>query len=315
MISELDRFRGALLGLAAGDAVGTTVEFKRPGTFEPVTDMAGGGPFSLPAGAWTDDTSMALCLAESMIERQGFDAVDQLERYVRWYREGYLSSTGRFFDIGNATRAALERFEQTREPFPGDANPGAGGNAPIRRIAPIPMAYAAHPREAVQRAAESARTTHGAREALDATRYLAGLIVGALHGAEKSQLLQDRPVEPYPGAWSASPLADPIAEVASGSFLHNEPPRITGETYVVRTLEAALWALAHTTDFENGVLRGVNLGDDADTTAAVYGQLAGALYGVDAIPDRWRQRLVMADDIERLADRLHELSHTIGPDA
>ena len=97
---DLDRFRVALLGLAVGDAVGTTVEFKPPGTFAKVTDMVGGGPFGLPVGAWTDDTSMALCLAESLVERAGFDPVDQLRRYVRWYSEGHLSSMGRCFDIG-----------------------------------------------------------------------------------------------------------------------------------------------------------------------------------------------------------------------
>lgn len=129
---DRDRFRGALLGLAVGDAIGTTVEFKPPGTFAEVTDMVGGGPFGLSAGAWTDDTSMALCLAESLVERAGFDPVDQLQRYVRWYREGHLSSTGTRFDIGNATRKALHRFEKTGEAFPGDAD----GNGPVMKLAP-----------------------------------------------------------------------------------------------------------------------------------------------------------------------------------
>jgi ADP-ribosylglycohydrolase len=118
MTPTLDRgrFRGALLGLAVGDAIGTTVEFKPPGTFVEVTDMVGGGPFGLPVGAWTDDTSMALCLAESLVERGGFDPVDQLQRYVRWYREGHLSSTGTCFDIGNATRKALHRSRRQVSP-------------------------------------------------------------------------------------------------------------------------------------------------------------------------------------------------------
>ena len=104
--------------------------------------MVGGGPFALPAGAWTDDTSMALCLAETLVERAAFDPVDQLERYVRWYRDGHWSSTGRCFDIGNATRAALERFERTGEPYPGDAAPNAAGNGPLMRLAPVALAYA-----------------------------------------------------------------------------------------------------------------------------------------------------------------------------
>src|SRR5271170_7553891 len=94
---DVDKFHGALLGLAVGDAIGTTVEFKQPGAFPPVTDMVGGGPFGLPVGAWTDDTSMALCLAESLLAVKGFDPVDQLTRYLRWYREGHLSTTGSCF--------------------------------------------------------------------------------------------------------------------------------------------------------------------------------------------------------------------------
>src|SRR4051812_32755409 len=182
-MTRRDRFRGALVGLAVGDAVGTTVEFKPPGTFEPVRDMVGGGPFGLPAGGWTDDTSMALCLAESLVERRTFDPVDQLERYVRWYREGHWSSTGSCFDIGNATRAALHRFEQTHEPFPGDAARDAAGNGPLMKLAPVVLAYASRPGDAIRFAAESARTTHGAPEAVDASRAFAALLVAALEGA------------------------------------------------------------------------------------------------------------------------------------
>ena len=137
-----ERFRGCLLGLAVGDAVGTTVEFSPPGSFPPVSDLVGGGPFGLPIGAWTDDTSMALCLAESLLESDGFDPVDQLERYVRWWKDGYLSSTGECFDIGRATRLALQRFRKTGEPYPGDADATAAGNGPLMKLAPIPMAYA-----------------------------------------------------------------------------------------------------------------------------------------------------------------------------
>ncbi|HMQ28119.1 MAG TPA: ADP-ribosylglycohydrolase family protein, partial [Acidimicrobiales bacterium] len=110
-----DRAVGALLGLACGDAVGTTLEFRAPGTFEPITDLVGGGPFSLRPGEWTDDTSMALCLAESLVDRGGMDLADQLRRYDRWHREGYLSSNGRCFDIGITTRGALDRFRRTGE--------------------------------------------------------------------------------------------------------------------------------------------------------------------------------------------------------
>jgi hypothetical protein len=110
-----DKSRGCLLGLAVGDAIGTTVEFRPRGSFEPLTDMVGGGPFQLRAGQWTDDTSMALCLAASLVHCRGFDARDQMTRYLRWLDDGYMSSTGRCFDVGIATRAALERFRRASE--------------------------------------------------------------------------------------------------------------------------------------------------------------------------------------------------------
>ena len=137
--------------------------------------MVGGGPFSLPAGAWTDDTSMALCLAESLVERADVRPRRSARRYVRWYRDGHWSSTGSCFDIGNATRAALERFERTGEPFPGDAAPDAAGNGPLMKLAPVVLAYASRPADALRFAGESARTTHGAPEAVDASRAFAAL--------------------------------------------------------------------------------------------------------------------------------------------
>jgi len=113
MIEPVHRYRGSLLGLAVGDALGTTLEFRPPGSFEPLTDLVGGGPFNLKPGQWTDDTAMALCLAASLVERRGFYPVDQIERYRRWCREMYMSSTGYCFDSGSTVRAALERFERT----------------------------------------------------------------------------------------------------------------------------------------------------------------------------------------------------------
>jgi ADP-ribosyl-[dinitrogen reductase] hydrolase len=307
------RCRGALLGLAAGDAVGTTVEFQAPGTFERVTDMVGGGPFRLPVGAWTDDTSMALCLAESLVERHGFDPVDQLQRYVQWYRHGHWSSTGRCFDIGNATRAALHRFEQTGEPYPGDADLTAAGNGPLMRLAPIALAWPVSTEAAACYAGLSARTTHGAPEAIDACRYWALLLVCALRGATRNELLGADAALVFPGSWHDNPLHPKVAAVAAGSFRKKEPPAIRGGGYVVDALEAALWAVHSTDSFESAVLAAVNLGDDADTTAAIAGQLAGAIYGVDAIPKHWRDQIVMREEILALADALRAGAASFDP--
>jgi ADP-ribosylglycohydrolase len=301
-----ERFRGALIGLAAGDAVGAAVEFQPPGTFPPVTGMIGGGPWDLRPGEWTDDTSMALCLAESLVERQGFDPRDQMERYLRWYREGYLSSTGVCFDIGVTVRGALERFESTADPWSGSTDPDTAGNGSLMRLAPVPLCFAADPVEAIARSGDSSRTTHGARAAVDACRYFAALLVGAVAGAGKRELLGGIYV-PVPGCWEANPLCPEIEEVARGSFRATGPPQIVGSGYVVKSLEAALWAFWRTDTFEDGCLRAANLGNDADTTAAIYGQLAGAFYGVEAIPSEWRLWLARRALIERLADSLYDL--------
>jgi ADP-ribosyl-[dinitrogen reductase] hydrolase len=270
------------------------------------------GPFRLTPGQWTDDTSMALCLAESLITCRGFDPVDQLRRYCRWHREGYLSSTGICFDIGGTTRAALERFEQTHAPFCGSTDPRTSGNGSIMRLAPVPLFYAQRPREAIERAGESSRTTHGAREAIDGCRYLAALLVGALRGASKVDLVSDH-FSPVPGLWEKAPLSPKIAAIASGSFKCKAPPAIRGTGYVVECLEAALWAFHRSNSFREGELFAVNLGDDADTTGAVYGQLAAAYYGADAIPAEWREKVVQRELIEQLADGLFELAGFGGP--
>ena len=303
MIDIESRTLGALVGLAAGDALGTTLEFRRPGSFAPLTDMIGGGPFGLKPGQWTDDTSMALCLAESLLECGGFDPVDQLQRYVRWYREGHHSSTGRCFDIGNTVRDALMRFERTGEPWCGSTAPNTAGNGSLMRLAPVPLFFSRDPDEAIARAADSSKTTHGAAEAVDACRYYCGLMIGALQGVTKEDLLQPM-FTPVAGLWDREPLSPKIANVARGSFLRNGPPDIRGTGYVVESMEAALWAFARSTSFRQGALLAVNLGDDADTTGAIYGQLAGAFYGVEAIPDEWRSKLTARETLETFASRL-----------
>lgn len=302
-MKQASKFRGAMLGLAVGDAVGTTLEFQSPGSFEKIYEMVGGGPFHLAAGEWTDDTSMALCLAESLVEKRGFDPIDQLERYTRWAGHGHLSSNGRVFDIGTTVRAALAKFGETYEPYCGSVDPLSAGNGSLMRLAPVPLFYVQRPLEAIARSAESSRTTHGAQTAIDACRYFGGLIVGAVLGVSKGELLSDRysPVKDY---WREHYLAPEINEIAAGSFKRLEPPEIKGSGYVVKSLEAALWAFYSTDSFRDGCLLAVNLGDDADTTGAIYGQLAGAFYGDDEIPEDWRRKLARVELIKSFADDL-----------
>lgn len=303
MSTPLQRSIGCLVGLATGDALGTTLEFSRPGSFTPLTDMIGGGPFSLKSGQWTDDTSMALCLAVSLLEN-GFDPVDQCERYVRWWRDGYYSSTGECFDIGNTVQSALRRFMREGNSFSGNTSPDTAGNGSIMRLAPVPIYYAHNADQAIHMAGESSRTTHQAPAAIDACRYMAGILVGLIQGESKETVLSSyyRPN----GRWQAGELDPAIHQIAAGSFKEKHPPEIIGSGYVVRCLEAALWAFYHTNEFETGALKAVNLGNDADTTGAVYGQMAGACYGIEGIPTHWRKTLHQYGLIRDLAEELFE---------
>jgi len=306
-MNPIDRYTGALLGLAAGDALGTTVEFKPRASFTPVTTIVGGGPFGLAPGQWTDDTSMAMCLAESLVEQGDFDPADQMRRYVRWRRQGYWSSTGACFDIGATVSDALRRFERTGKPLAGSTDQYSAGNGSLMRLAPVLLRYAQDPVEAVRLAAESSKTTHGVAEAVDACRYYGALILGALSGEEKGSLLA--PYYAPPGvSWVTKPLSPAILRVVGGSFAEKREQDIRGSGYVVQTLEAALWAFHNADNFRDGALLAVNLGEDADTTGAIYGQLAGAYYGVEGIPAEWRAILTRAEDITRLATWLFELA-------
>ena len=298
---KTDRFRGCLLGLAVGDAVGTTVEFQSRGSFPPVTDMVGGGPFHLEPGQWTDDTALALCLAESLITKQGFDPIDQMERYVRWYREGHLSSTGSCFDIGTTTSSALRRFEQSRQPFCGSKDTHAAGNGSIMRLAPVPVFFYPDAKEAIRFAGLSSLTTHGATECVDACRLFALMLVKALAEEDKESILLGR------GRLLRGCLTERIEAIACGAYVNRTEDQIRGSGYVVESLEAALWCFLKIDTFRNAILKAVNLGDDADTTAAVCGQIAGAFYGESGIPAEWLDKLCMREKITGFADKLQEL--------
>jgi len=304
-LPDFDRYLGSMFGLAVGDALGATLEFKPPGTFDPINDIVGGGPFRLKPGEWTDDTSMAMCLAESLLARQGFDEIDQMDRYRQWYRAGYWSCRDQCFDIGNVVRGAIERYEETHNGYCGPFGERTAGNGSLMRLAPIPLYYANTPREAILRARDSSRTTHGVAPCLDACRYYASLILGALHGVGKETLLSPG-YRHAPGTWNDDPLCDSIAEIAGGSFKLKEPPEIRGTGYVAESMEAALWAFHRTDNFRDGALLAVNLGNDADTTGAIYGQLAGAFYRSVEIPDEWTSRIAWKKQIRRLTTHLYK---------
>ncbi|TVV43296.1 ADP-ribosylglycohydrolase family protein [Thalassolituus sp. C2-1] len=285
---------GSLVGLAIGDAVGTTVEFETRGNFEPVTDMMGGGPFRLNAGEWTDDTSMALCLAHSLVFRNGFDAVDQMNRYCNWYQYGYMSSTGECFDIGFTVSTALRSYLENGNPFSGAVDEYSSGNGSLMRLAPIPMFFS-DLEECIKFAGESSRTTHGSAECIDSCKLFASLLYHAYASTEKTEIFTRN---------TYKPATDKVSGISEARFLDNSYSQLTGSGYVIESLESALWCFMNSNSFEECVLMAANIGNDADTTAAIAGQIAGAFYGLENIPSHWVDKLAMKDEILEIASKL-----------
>lgn len=290
----LDRARGALLGLAVGDALGTTLEFARRGTKPLLTDMVGGGPFRLKPGEWTDDTAMALALADSLLADATLDPHDLMRRFVAWHRDGAYSCTGRCFDIGVTTRQALARFERDGDPLAGATDPMTAGNGSLMRLAPVAIRHwrDAETRRAV--AAVQSRTTHAAPEAVSACIVFADLLAAAIAGASKEEVLLSQ----------RQTTLRTVQRIVAGSWKGKPREEIKASGFVLHSLEAALWCVARTSDFAAAVLLAANLADDADTTAAITGQLAGSLYGASGIPLAWLERLAWRARLDNTATRL-----------
>ena len=274
-----ERFLGTMFGLAVGDAVAAATQFRRPGTFTPIGDMLGGGPFDLPRGAYSDDTAMALCLAESLLERDGFDARDQVQRYSRWQQDGYLTSTGQCVGITASTARSLALAKWRRGMvFPGSHDPEQLDPEPLSRIAAIALFYFASLESTQQQAVDSSRITCQAPVVLDACRRLSRALNAALAGQPKEKILAE---------------GGPINEAT-----------VQANNTAAAALNAAVWAFSSTDNFRDAVLRAANVGGNSDVVATVVGQLAGAHYGASAIPASWRNGLMQKDLIEGIADRM-----------
>lgn len=300
MAGALDRAKGALVGLALGDALGTTLEFAGRDTRPPVTDLVGGGPFGLDPGEWTDDTSMALCLAESLLERGRLDVHDLMNRFVRWYKEGHNSVTGTCFDIGVTTERALRAFSETGEPMSGSTDPRSAGNGSLMRLSPVAIRWRRDRARATAAARLQSRTAHGAAQAVEACAFYVELLIEAIAGAPKETVLRAR-------EWSGDAQ---IAGVAAGTWRTKARDAISSSGYVLHTLEAALWCVGRSESTEEALILAANLADDADTVAAVTGQLAGALWGMSDAPAGWLEKLAWRGRLEALATGLFEAANS-----
>lgn len=305
MAEEIDstalenRILGALIGLAVGDALGAPVEFKDRGSFTLISEMMAGGYFRLPAGAWTDDTAMALCLTDSLLHKADLDPEDLLDRFLRWVDNSENTSTGRCIGIGQNTFVTLGNYRRTRNTLAPPVKGRSDGNGSLMRVAPVACRHWSNRTEARRIARAQSYTTHASELAAAACEAMTSLQCDLMSGRSLNEALISIADRSWP---------DAIAEVLHGSWKVKSTETIRSSGYVVETLEAALWAVETTSTFEDALVRAVNLGHDADTVGAVTGQLAGALYGVDAIPMRWRGRLLKLDYIEQKARELMRAS-------
>ena len=289
-----DRAIGAFLGLAIGDALGTTLEFTRRDARPRVTDLVGGGPFALQPGEWTDDTAMALALADSLAADPLLNEHDLMARFVDWFRRGTTSCTGRCFDIGGTTRAALTSYERNGNPVAGATDPFSSGNGSLMRLAPVALRHWNDRERLADVAVRQGLVTHGAAEAVSSCLAFAHILADAIEGTTREELLAPRKLS----------VAPKVGQVIGGSWRGKPRRGIRSSGYVIDSLEAALWCVARTASFGDAVILAANLGDDADTVAAITGQLAGALYGVSAIPQRWMAKLAWRERLEAAARAL-----------
>jgi ADP-ribosylglycohydrolase len=287
-----DRFLGAMVGLAVGDAVAAATQLRRPGSFADVGDMLGGGPYDLPRGAWSDDTAMALCLADSLITCGQSDPADQLDRYVRWKNSGYLTATGQCVGITAATAQALARAQWRNRSFAGSHDPARSEPEPLSRLAPAVLFSFGDVNLVSTYVVDATRVTCQSPIVLTCARLQSAMLLAALHGEPREQVLA--PAKQF--------LSKP--SIPADLLTAADQARQPAGADAVAALAAARGALASTGNFRDGALAAVNLGGNSDVIGAIYGQLAGAYYGINAIPQTWRTALVQRVQIESFADQL-----------
>jgi ADP-ribosyl-[dinitrogen reductase] hydrolase len=317
--NKKDSAIGCLIGLAVGDAYGTTYEFTRKKNMPKETELPdgllGGGVFNLNPGDWTDDTSMALCLADSIIQKEGFDCYDQMDKYVDWWKNGYNSVNGRCFDIGTSTSSALNFYLITnRKGF--ISNKSAAGNGVLMRLAPLAMFANRKNCELILKlCAIESKITHPSSQSIECTMILGAILNKIINGERDKRkilnfenLLNESEKIIYDFIFSENQCVknDKIENIKNVWYDGIGSDRISGDGYCVTTLEAALWAFLSTEDFESGLKRVVSLGDDSDTTGAVYGQIAGAYYGYESI--KWKNKVTWSNTILEKAEKLYELN-------
>lgn len=343
MMKYQDKARGMLVGLAVGDALGAPVEFlPAPSDFY-IKEM--GDKIAhyhkntrLPAGVWTDDTSMALCIADSLLENKGYNSYDIMDKFMKWAYDGYRMHPQGVLDVGNQTLRALDEYEKSKVVLKSTEKTESAGNGPIMRLAPIIIAntfidknyptlkdgyesgaLVTKPEDeesefidskeiapTLKMAELSCRETHDSIAAITVTEMFATTLYCALHGLEKRNILN------YASRWMVGEEYDKfwlenIDALMGRPVKKDENQFVDLGGYIVDTFAIALWGLLNFHTFEEGMLAVIRLGGDTDTNAACYGQLAGAYYGYEAIPEEWRKDVYLSDELVEIADKLLEM--------
>lgn len=297
-MNYLNKFKGSLLGLAIGDALGAPYEFKTPA--EPIKNYRSGGHHKIRKGEWTDDTAMALCLANSLIKTKEINLMDQMSKYLLWYSFGYMSTRCEPVGIGRSTREAIERFIINSDPISGLEDPQKSGNGCIMRLAPVPLVYHFNTTLATKNSKVSSRTTHGSKECLECCALLGQVIASLVSGISKEEALK-------PTEWLEEPTEPKVIDISKATYFNDEIQKPEG-AYVIDTLKTALWCFYTTDSFEDAIIKAVNIPGDRDSFGAVTGQIAGAYYGYESIPERWLIDLMGRKVIEGIATNLYDTS-------
>jgi ADP-ribosyl-[dinitrogen reductase] hydrolase len=305
----VDQIKSLLFGVALGDALGVPVEFMSREEIreDPVTDMRGYGTYNLPAGTFSDDSSLTFCLAEALLSE--FDLTTIGNTFVKWYHYNYWTARGSVFDIGHTTRVAIDRLAEGVKPsLAGCYDASDNGNGALMRIAPLVFYVFDKPlSERFALARQVSAMTHGHLRSVIACFYYLEFAKQLLEKKNKFDIYQN-----LQGLVTDHLEELCIDKVELGLFdrllkqnvFEVQEEDISSTGYVLHTLEASIWTLLSTNDYEAAVLKAVNLGDDTDTTGSVTGALAGLLYGVEEMPSNWLAQIARREDIENLAIRL-----------
>ncbi len=302
----LNKAIGSMIGCAVGDALGVAVEFCPRDSYDFLEYYRKSVKFNLPVGAYTDDTSQMLCLAQSFLDKKTDDPIDQLEKYLKWLNKGYMSAAGKAVGCGLQTHRALTRFQSKRESICNIKRKKGAGNGSLMRVAPIAIFYQNDLLLAINSAKISSYTTHGLKICADACMLFVAMIVLIYQGLSKEEVLSEEVAKYLLNLLPNYQYDDEITKVILGSYKEKSRDEISSSGYVVSSLEATLWAFYNSKDFKDGLLKAVNLGDDSDTVGAIYGTIAGAYYGVQNIEQRYIDELINHKLIITKAKELYE---------